>query len=260
MLKEEIAAEKEVQKQAELQALITKLDLSKAKADGLLSQMLPIEISQKLVIGQKVEPTVFESATIFFLDVVGFTTICSKIDPLDTVALLNEVYHLLDDVIEKYDAYKVETIGDSYMVVSGIPKKNGNRHASEICTMALHILSVVETFSFSKNPELQLKVRIGINSGPAVAGVVGSKMPRYCLFGDTVNTASRMESTSLPSKIQISEMTKKLITSAGGFDVFQRGSIDVKGKGKMMTYFLTGKDGFAHPLPASIKDNQSVDK
>ncbi len=163
---------------------------------------------------------------------------------------MNGIYNMFDSVIQQYDAYKVETIGDSYMVVSGVPKKNNNRHAAEIGTMALHILSVVDQFTFDLYPDIKIQVRIGINSGPVVAGVVGTKMPRYCLFGDTVNSASRMESTSIPGRIQFSENTNRLLREAGGFDIFQRGEIDVKGKGKMMTYFLKGKDGFNLPLPS----------
>lgn len=157
--------------------------------------MLPPSVSSQLLEGKTVAPQSYEGATIFFLDVVGFTTICSGISPMDTVSMLNGIYTVFDDIIQQYDAYKVETIGDSYMVVSGLPTRNGTRHASEIATMALHILSAVYTYVIPQQPDRKLKVRIGINTGPVVAGVVGSKMPRYCLFGDTVNTASRMESS-----------------------------------------------------------------
>lgn len=165
-----------------MEALILKLDDSKAKADSLLSQMMPKAISRRLKEGKLIEPELFATATVFFMDVVGFTTICSKIDPLDTVELLDSIYNLFDNVIDQYDAYKVETIGDCYMVVSGVPRRNQNKHAAEICTMALHLLAIAEQFVFLKNPEIKIRVRMGINSGPVVAGVVGSKMPRYCLF------------------------------------------------------------------------------
>ncbi|KAI8930119.1 adenylate and guanylate cyclase catalytic domain-containing protein [Entophlyctis helioformis] len=225
------------------------LEVSRNKADDLLSQMLPPSVSRQLLEGKQVEPQSYESATIFFLDVVGFTTICSTISPMETVGLLNGIYQIFDDIIEQYDAYKVETIGDSYMVVSGLPKRNGERHASEIANLALHILAKVYAYKFEHNPELKLRVRIGINTGPVVAGVVGSKMPRYCLFGDTVNTASRMESTGTPMKIQVSESTYKMLSKAGGYHLLPRGETGVKGKGKMTTFFLTGKTDFPFELP-----------
>ncbi|KAI8930118.1 adenylate and guanylate cyclase catalytic domain-containing protein [Entophlyctis helioformis] len=241
--------EKEMAQKAELAQLVMELDVSRNKADDLLSQMLPPSVSRQLLEGKQVEPQSYESATIFFLDVVGFTTICSSISPMETVGLLNGIYQIFDDIIEQYDAYKVETIGDSYMVVSGLPKRNGERHASEIANLALHILAKVYAYKFEHNPELKLRVRIGINTGPVVAGVVGSKMPRYCLFGDTVNTASRMESTGTPMKIQVSESTYKMLSKAGGYHLLPRGETEVKGKGKMTTFFLTGKTDFPFELP-----------
>jgi len=205
--------------------------------------MLPASVSKQLMAGRKVEPQSFKNATVFFLDVVGFTTISAQVKPLEVVSLLNSLYSVIDRVLECYNVYKVETIGDSYMIVSGLPIENVT-HASEIGTMALHLGWAVQNFVYEGNPELKIKIRMGINSGSVVAGCVGTKMPRYCLFGDTVNTASRMESSGSPGKIQLTESTANLLKKTGQFEVISRGELDIKGKGKMNTYWLEGKLNF----------------
>ncbi|KAM3913320.1 guanylate cyclase 2G-like [Leptodactylus fuscus] len=221
----------------------------KKKTDKLLSTMLPSFIAEQLMSGKSVEPESFSSVTIFFSDIVGFTKLCSASTPLQVVDLLNDLYSLFDEIIKSYDVYKVETIGDAYMVASGLPIRNGIRHVEEISIMSLHFLSAMLTFNIRHKPETKLKLRIGLNTGPVVAGVVGVTMPRYCLFGDTVNTASRMESNSLPLRIHISETTASALEQIGGYVIAERGWIKVKGKGKQRTYWLKGKQGFPMPLP-----------
>ncbi|KAG7177163.1 Atrial natriuretic peptide receptor 2-like 2 [Homarus americanus] len=136
---------------------------------------------------------------------------------------------MFDSRIELYDVYKIETIGKD--------------HAAEIASMALDLLHGTENFLIPHMPGERIQIRMGVHSGPVVAGVVGTKMPRYCLFGDSVNTASRMESTGLPFKVHISSDTKNALDRVGGFIVKLRGEMEIKGKGFMETYWLIGKHG-----------------
>ncbi|TRY96723.1 hypothetical protein DNTS_032206 [Danionella cerebrum] len=199
------------------------LEVERQKTDALLAQMLPKSVALALKTGKPVKPEHFSEVTLYFSDIVGFTTISALSEPIEVVDLLNDLYTLFDGIIAIHDVYKVETIGDAYMVASGVPNRNGTRHAAEMANMCLDILHCIGTFKMRHMPDVKVKIRIGLHSGPVVAGVVGLKMPRYCLFGDTVNTASRMESTGLPYRIH--------------------------GKGVEQTYWLVGREGFDKPLP-----------
>nr|XP_056706431.1 guanylate cyclase 2G-like [Euleptes europaea] len=243
-----------------VEARTTQLVAEKKKTEKLLSTMLPGFIGEQLVAGRSVEPESFDSVTIFFSDIVGFTKLCSLSSPLQVVNLLNDLYSLFDNIIETFDVYKVETIGDAYMVASGLPIRNGTKHVEEIATMSLHFLSAMISFKIGHMPNEKLRLRIGIHTGPVVAGVVGITRPRYCLFGDTVNTASRMESTSLPLQIHVSMITAKTLQSIGGYHLQERGTIRVKGKGQQQTFWLKGKAGFNMPLPEFHCDVERLPK
>ncbi|EDS27829.1 guanylate cyclase [Culex quinquefasciatus] len=219
------------------------LKREKRKSDSLLFQMLPPTVATQLKQAQTVPAEYYSAVTIFFSDIVGFTEIAAECTPLEVVSFLNAIYRMFDERIECYDVYKIETIGDSYMVASGLPVKNGNKHVAEIATMALDLLDASGCFSIPHNANEPVQIRVGIHTGPVVAGIVGTKMPRYCLFGDTVNTASRMESTGEALKIHISAEMNEALVRVGGFKTEHRGLIDVKGKGLMDTYWLTCKDG-----------------
>ncbi|KAJ0032503.1 hypothetical protein NQD34_002584, partial [Periophthalmus magnuspinnatus] len=215
----------------------------KQKTDRLLYSMLPKPVADDLRQGRTAEAQSFSNATVYFSDIVGFTQLSGASTPHQVVDFLNQLYTTFDDIIDNYDVYKVETIGDAYMVVSGVPKENGINHAGEIASMALDLVSVCHSFKIPHKPNTQLKIRAGIHSGiwPVVAGVVGTKMPRYCLFGDTVNTASRMESTSEALKIQVSDTTAELLHCLKGYFMTCRGTLNVKGKGEMQTWWLDAK-------------------
>ncbi|XP_016336834.1 retinal guanylyl cyclase 2 isoform X1 [Sinocyclocheilus anshuiensis] len=226
------------------------LEIEKQKTEKLLTQMLPPSVAEALMRGTTVEPEYFDSVSLYFSDIVGFTTISANSEPIEVVDLLNDLYTTFDAVIGDHDVYKVETIGDAYMVASGVPMPNGNRHAAEIANMALDILSAVGTFKMRHMPDVPVRIRIGLHTGPCVAGVVGLTMPRYCLFGDTVTTASRMESTGLPYRIHVHSSTVKVLMELKlGYKVELRARTELKGKGVEETYWLTGRDGFTKPLP-----------
>jgi len=214
----------------------------KKKTETLLHRMLPTTVAAQLVRGQTVVPEAFDSVTIYFSDICGFTAMSSASTPLQVVDLLNDLYTLFDHIIKDYDVYKVETIGDAYMVVSGLPKKNGNCHAGEIASMSLNLLTEIKQFKIRHRPDDMLKLRIGLHTGSCVAGVVGQTMPRYCLFGDTVNTAARMESNGEPLRIHLSGTTKTLLDELGGYAVEERGYVAMKGKGEVLTYWLNSED------------------
>ncbi|XP_076312206.1 guanylate cyclase 32E-like [Tachypleus tridentatus] len=214
----------------------------KKKTENLLLRMLPKPVAEQLKRGEPVEAEIFDCVTIYFSDIVGFTELSAVSTPLQVVDLLNDLYTCFDSIIGHYDVYKVETIGDAYMVVSGLPLRNGDNHAGEIASVALHLLGAIQNFEIRHRPGERLKLRIGVHSGPCVAGVVGLKMPRYCLFGDTVNTSSRMESTGKALKIHVSEACKDILDKLGGYVLQERGLIPVKGKGEMRTYWLVRKE------------------
>ncbi|XP_064641678.1 speract receptor-like isoform X2 [Lineus longissimus] len=212
----------------------------KKRTEELLHQMLPKSVAEQLKQGKQVEAEVFESVTIYFSDICGFTALSSESTPMQVVDLLNDLYTTFDFIIGNFDVYKVETIGDAYMVVSGLPTRNGINHAGEIASMSLALLSAIKKFKIRHRPDECLKLRIGIHSGSCVAGVVGLKMPRFCLFGDCVNTSSRMESNGLPLKIHCSPQCKQLLDELKGFEVEERGLVKMKGKGEIRTYWVIG--------------------
>ncbi|CAJ0586698.1 unnamed protein product, partial [Mesorhabditis spiculigera] len=230
------------------------LAAEKKKTEQLLRMMLPPVVADNLKNGTAVQAESFSSVTVYFSDCVGFTDLSAASKPIEIVQFLNDLYTCFDQVIERFDVYKVETIADAYMVASGLPIPNGQHHAGEVASMALALLRAVKTFEIRHRPGEKVNLRIGIHSGPCVAGVVGLKMPRYCLFGDTVNTASRMESNGIPLRINCSQSSKDVLEQLGGYTIENRGLVEMKGKGLQMTYFVTTED------PSKRRDRLNRDK
>ncbi|XP_026524190.1 guanylate cyclase soluble subunit beta-2-like, partial [Notechis scutatus] len=222
-------------KKEELRILSKNLEIEKKKSETLLYAMLPKHVANLLKEGEKVDAGDFSCCTILFSDVVTFTNICSVCEPIQIVNMLNLMYSKFDRLTNIHGVYKVETIGDAYMVVGGVPVPVAN-HGERVANFALG-MRIAAREVMNPITTRPIQIRIGIHTGPVLAGVVGEKMPRYCLFGDTVNTASRMESHGLPDKIHISSTTFKALPPQV-FETVERGAIEVKGKGKMTTYFL----------------------
>lgn len=221
---------------AQLQETNDKLLIEQEKSENLLLNILPSPIAEQLKGGHRPIADGFAEVTILFADIVGFTQLSERMAPKSLVCLLNEIFSGFDQLSEEYELEKIKTIGDAYMVVGGIPKPRSD-HAEAIAEMALDMQQEVARFNIKHNTELS--IRIGINTGPVVAGVIGTKKFIYDLWGDAVNTASRMESHSLAGCIQVSESTYQHLQ--GKYFVKERGVIQVKGKGEMTTYFLIGK-------------------
>ena len=211
------------------------LRLEQEKSDRLLLNVLPQPIAERLKQDPSIIADTFAEVTVLFADIVGFTQISAQISPPELVSLLNEIFSTFDRLAEKHGLEKIKTIGDAYMVVGGLPMPRSD-HAEAIAQMAIDMQQAITEFSDMHDRDFS--IRIGINSGPVVAGVIGIKKFIYDLWGDTVNTASRMESHGLPGRIQVTSATKQRLQDKFLFE--SRGTIEVKGKGEMITYFING--------------------
>lgn len=211
------------------------LRVEQAKSENLLLNILPKEIAAILKNEDRTIAEHFDGASILFADMVGFTPLTAQMAPGEMVDLLNEVFSYFDSLVDKYGLEKIRTIGDSYMVAAGVPRPRPD-HAQALAKMALDIQAYMHTHPSCVSRNLDF--RIGINSGPVVAGVIGRKKFIYDLWGDVVNTASRMESHGTPGKIQITRATYELVRDQ--FECERRGTVAVKGKGEMETWYLAG--------------------
>jgi len=215
---------------------LAELGVERAKSERLLLNVLPESIAARLKESDEVIAEGFESATVLFADIVGFTPLAQELEPAATVALLDRVFARWDGLAESQGLEKIKTIGDAYMVAGGLPQPRPD-HAEAIAEMALAMGAEVERDAAEAG--LPLQVRIGIDSGPVVAGVIGRAKFSYDLWGDTVNTASRMESHGLPGEVQVTERVYQRLRDS--YELRRRGTIEVKGKGPMTTYLLLGR-------------------
>lgn len=210
------------------------LRLEQEKSENLLQNVLPKEIAAILKDKNETIAEHYDSVSILFADIVGFTTLSNEMSPTEMVDLLNEVFSRFDALVTKYNLEKIRTIGDNYMVVSGAPRLRPD-HALALARLALEMRAYVK--EYQRNGK-RLSFRIGIGSGPVIGGVIGRQKFHYDVWGDAVNMASRMESQGVPGKIQITQDTYKLLKDT--CICLPRGKISVKGKGEMETWFLEG--------------------
>ncbi|EFJ46683.1 guanylyl and adenylyl cyclase family member [Volvox carteri f. nagariensis] len=214
------------------------LDEERQRSDALLYRMLPADIATDLREGKKVEAISYPEVTILFSDMVGFTTTSAKSTPEEVYNMLNEMYDKFDELVDEFpDVYKLETIGDAYFLVCNMTT-HCEKHVDVVIDFAVHMQALARKVKNAQGEPVQ--IRIGIHTGPVVGGVLGAKTPRFSIYGDTVNVASRMESHGLPGKIHISEAAYNRIVDKDKYAVRERGNIAVKGRGNMTTYLIGG--------------------
>ena len=224
-----------------VQERTVQLEAEQAKSDSLLHEMLPAGIVKRLKSGEGLIADRFTSVSVLFADLVGFTPLTAELAPAEVVELLMELFSHFDSLIGKYGVEKIRTIGDNYMVASGLPHPRPD-HAQALAHMALEMSAYIRSRPPYRNRRVDF--RMGLSSGPVIAGVIGHRKFQYDLWGDAVNTASRMESSGTAGKIQITRETFELIKDE--FTCEPRGKVMVKGKGELETWYLVGLRS-AHP-------------
>jgi len=204
--------------------------------ERLLLSILPAAIATRLKSGDAGIADHFPEVSVLFADIVDFTVLSGGLSPKPLVSLLDDLFSQFDELARKHRVEKIKTIGDCYMAVCGVPEHRAD-HAAALADMALEMVGGLRQFNQTRGTALQ--VRIGLNTGPVVAGVIGRSKFIYDLWGDTVNTASRMESTGLPDRVQVTEAMQLALVAQ--FDLEARGEVEVKGKGRLRTWLLLGR-------------------
>ncbi len=221
------------QKNKMLESMNEEISFQKEQSDKLLLNTLPKKIVQELKEKGKTEPETFNDVTVYFSDIAGFTKKSSSMEPGHLISELNEIFTEFDNIMERHDCERIKTIGDAYLAVCGMPEPNPE-HARNIASAALDIRDYLARRNAQN--EIQWEARIGIHTGKVVGGIVGVKKYIYDIFGDAINTASRMESNSLPMRINVSSETYELLKNEFVFE--EREPLEVKGKGTMKMFFL----------------------
>ncbi|MFM9029077.1 MAG: adenylate/guanylate cyclase domain-containing protein, partial [Opitutaceae bacterium] len=214
------------------------LELEQEKTERLLLNVLPRSIASRLKHGERTIAERYEEVTVLFADVVDFSSWAGRTDPEDLVSLLNDLFSRFDQLAGEHGLEKIKTLGDSYLAVGGLPERVAD-HAGAAARLALGMLGALREFNRARGVELSM--RIGLNSGPVVAGIIGRRKFTYDLWGATVNVASRMQAAGVPNRIQVSSSTGGLLH--GRFQLTPRGSVTCKGVGEVTTFLLDGIAG-----------------
>jgi len=220
-----------------------KLSKSLAREKQLLESLLPEHAAEGLRAGRTVEPRLHNNVTIFFSDIVGFTSLCKQIYPSNVIDLLNRLYCVMDFLALRFHLFKIETIGDAYVACSGLPQSD-EQHAQNVANFAVAVTHCCQQILSPVSGE-PIQLRIGIHTGPAASGVVGTTNPRYCVFGDSMNTTARHESTGAPGKVHCSKFTFQELEQqnvASKYTIVERGMVEMKGKGMQLTYWLSASE------------------
>ena len=223
------------------------LSIEREKSDDLLRNVLPSDIATELKEHGSVVARRFDAVSVLFADIVGSTQLTVRLAPEELVEVLNRIFTQFDRIADRYGAEKIRTIGDNYMAATGVPHPSPS-HATDLANMALDMMASITSINTAGGVNVQF--RIGLNTGPVIAGVVGQRKFHYDIWGDAVNTASRMESHGVPGKIQITRVLKELLED--DFSCVARGTVDVKGMGETECWFLEGR------LPSSAGASQPI--
>ena len=205
------------------------------KSEALLLNILPKKIAERLKMKEQPIADSFKEVSILFIDMVGFTKFTENRDPKEVVSTLNDVFSKFDDLAEKHGLEKIKTIGDCYMAAAGIPEPHAD-HAQVAAAMALDVKDIMKGYTTAEGTPLHFKM--GLDCGSVVAGVIGKKKFIYDLWGDAVNTASRMEATGVMGEVHCTDIYKTSLEHSGGYIFINRGAIEVKGKGMMETWLM----------------------
>jgi class 3 adenylate cyclase len=222
------------------------LEAEKKKSEALLLNVLPASIAERLKAEKRPIADGFQEVSVLFADIVGFTKLSERLTPQQLVERLNELFSAFDDLLDRLRLEKIKTIGDAYMVVGGL--NGGKDHALALAELGLDMLARIRELAASRGEDFS--VRVGIHTGPVVGGVIGKKKFIYDVWGDTVNVASRMESTGVPGAVQISQVTYAQIRNMYVFE--DRGEIEVKGKGPMRTWLIKDRRKDVHVDRSSL--------
>ena len=236
---------------------VTAIEEEELRRDNIFFDMVPESIAMQLKSGSKIQPSEYKEATMMFSNVVGFPLIVEESKPKDIIDFLHSLYMYFDVILSKFTVFQMETIGDTYSVVTGVPDRMPE-HASEAAHMALHLLASMRTFKIRHRPDQTCQLRIGLHTGSCIGGIVGIERPRYYLFGELVHNAMRMEATGLPLRIHCSDEMFRCLVKIGGFKLRKRGEIQLTKQSTTTTYWLVNAKDFNKKMPNWQDAEQTV--